>query len=217
MPAWELSGWWRRVGALVIDTILLSIVAGLIGVVAALVTASGFTRSDGELSGAFVLPLVVSAILVVPTIYYCWMMPATNGQTVGKQALGIRVVREDGGPITAGFAFMRQILVINIFFGLVLGFFLFGLPQLIDYLWPLWDSKNQALHDKAVKSRVVLASQVPPPVIDERSLQPYFEPTATPQQPFPQAPPAPPQPGGASTPYTPPPGFENPVPDDDKR
>jgi uncharacterized RDD family membrane protein YckC len=27
----------------------------------------------------------------------------------------------------------------------------------LDYLWPLWDTKNQALHDKVVGSIVVRA------------------------------------------------------------
>lgn len=37
----------------------------------------------------------------------------------------------------------------------VFGFFL--LPVILDYLWPLWDSKNQALHDKVVGSVVIRA------------------------------------------------------------
>ena len=28
--------------------------------------------------------------------------------------------------------------------------------QLIDYLWPLWDGKNQRLIDKVLKTRVVV-------------------------------------------------------------
>ena len=30
-----------------------------------------------------------------------------------------------------------------------------GIYQLLDGLWPLWDSKRQALHDKASKTNVV--------------------------------------------------------------
>ena len=36
--------------------------------------------------------------------------------------------------------------------------FLFGiftLPLILDYLWPLWDDRNQTLHDKAVSTVVV--------------------------------------------------------------
>ena len=36
-------------------------------------------------------------------------------------------------------------------------FGVFVIPVLLDYLWPLWDQKNQALHDKVVSSVVVRA------------------------------------------------------------
>ena len=32
-----------------------------------------------------------------------------NGQTLGKQAAGIRVVRDDGRPIRLGFAVLREV------------------------------------------------------------------------------------------------------------
>lgn len=242
VPTWELSGWWRRVGAYIIDAILIGLVSGAIVAIAMLASGAELLNAKDELSGTFVLLIMIVGYFAMPTIYYCWMMSATDGQTLGKKALDIRVVREDGLAVDAWFAFKRQILVINIFFGMILGFFLFGLPQLIDYLWPLWDAKNQALHDKVVKSRVVKAAQVIP---TEGAQQPYFTPgeeqpspqpaggqpyygqlPPTGEAPFPQgtvapppppsAPPPPPAPGGASTPYTPPPGFENPVPEDDK-
>ena len=43
-------------------------------------------------------------------------------------------------------------------------------------LWPLWDEKNQALHDKIVKSRVVLAVEVS----DHGIAIPPAQPVATP-------------------------------------
>jgi uncharacterized RDD family membrane protein YckC len=36
-------------------------------------------------------------------------------------------------------------------------FGIFYIPALLDYLWPLWDKRNQALHDKVVNSIVVRA------------------------------------------------------------
>lgn len=251
-PTWELSGWWRRVGASVIDALILT-AASAIPLVIFIFAFVDFDSPDEPFSDSAIdgigLAGVFLMLLLIPTVYYCWMMSATNGQTVGKQALNIRVVREDGQAVTAVFAFIRQILVINILFGFILGFFFFGLPQLVDYLWPLWDSKNQALHDKIVKSRVVMAEQVVPDQYGPPPPQPYFTPgqqgppvppapgqpyygqyppqPGQSQAPFPQgnpappppppsAPPPPPPPGGTSTPYTPPPGFDNPVPDDDK-
>jgi hypothetical protein len=34
-------------------------------------------------------------------------------------------------------------------------FILFVVPWVIDMLWPLWDPRNQTLHDKVVNSVVV--------------------------------------------------------------
>ena len=36
-------------------------------------------------------------------------------------------------------------------FGVIAGSFTFGLAPLIDYLWPLWDEENRALHDMVVE------------------------------------------------------------------
>ena len=77
-----------------------------------------------------------------------------NGQTWAKQWLGIRVIREDGHPVTAGTAFIRDVLMQSLVFGLV-GSFIFNLPTILDGLWPLWDDRNQALHDKVANTFVV--------------------------------------------------------------
>jgi uncharacterized RDD family membrane protein YckC len=212
-PVWELSGWWRRVGASVIDGIVIWLPIGIVFTI--LEETAGF-------------PQVISYVcqFLVASAYYMYLMPAWNGQTVGKRATSIRVVREDGQPIDAKFAFVRQILVIGILFDTI-GLLFLLIPTILNYLWPLWDDNHQALHDKIVKSRVVRADPVsdpgtlqaasqhtpPPPVpapIPNAPDAPVF-PTAPP----PPAPPSPPTPGGTSTPYTPPPGFDNPVPDDD--
>lgn len=225
VPVWELSGWWRRVGALVIDSLLIGLPAFVLGAVLVIalsvddlanITASDFTNMQYVASGITV---------VAAAIYYCLMMPATNGQTVGKQVTGIRVVREDGAQMNASFAFLRQILVIQVLFGW-LGAFLLYVPTVLNYLWPLWDSGNQALHDKIVKSRVVIAESVgtaepPPPVATGLVAPAPFPqaPSAAPAPPAPPAqpaPPAPPAPTGTAVPYEPPAQFENPVPEDEK-
>ena len=51
---------------------------------------------------------------------------------------------DTGAPIGAGRAIGR-------YFARILS----GLPLLLGYLWPLWDDRQQAFHDKLVNSRVV--------------------------------------------------------------
>jgi uncharacterized RDD family membrane protein YckC len=209
-PVWELSGWWRRVGAVIIDGVVVGFPAGIL--IGLLFPGSDFA-SEGA-SASFHLNTVGTLIyIVVFAVYYMAVMTAWNGQTIGKKATGIRVVREDGGAITPGFAFVRQTLVIQLLFGMVAAILLF-IPTILNYLWPLWDDKHQALHDKIVKSRVVRADPVTDPGGLQQMQQQYTQPPVQPQQPV--APPPPP-PAGGPTPgtYAPPPGFENPVPDDE--
>jgi uncharacterized RDD family membrane protein YckC len=70
-----------------------------------------------------------------------------RGQTLGKRATGIAVRGIDGVFLGVGPAMGRY--AIQIVFGI------FYLPSLLDYLWPLWDDRNQSLHDKVVNSVVV--------------------------------------------------------------
>jgi uncharacterized RDD family membrane protein YckC len=79
-----------------------------------------------------------------------------NGQTLGKQALNIRVARDSGDPVSFGFAAAREVGVKTILLGAigripVAG----GIAGIVWYLWPLWDKTNRAPHDMIVKSHVV--------------------------------------------------------------
>jgi uncharacterized RDD family membrane protein YckC len=99
---------------------------------------------------------VIGAILVVLVISALWllyapvMMARTDGRTVGRIAMGIRVVRAGGQPMTFWFAALREVVVKVLLFS-VLPFIL----HLLDALWPLWDEENRALHDWIVNTRVI--------------------------------------------------------------
>jgi uncharacterized RDD family membrane protein YckC len=68
-----------------------------------------------------------------------------TGYTWGKARVGIRVVREaDGQPMGAWVAGGRWLLHSAI-----------NQACYLDYLWPLWDDKNQTLTDKILSTVVV--------------------------------------------------------------
>jgi uncharacterized RDD family membrane protein YckC len=141
-----LSGWWRRVGAYILDAIFTSIVSW-VGVT--------LIYAGSEATGV----ILVLAGLVVAFFYYPLTMMREgehNGKSLGKQIVAIRVVRDDGQPVTFGFALLREFVVKYLLFSVV-GGFVFGIPWLIDVLWPLWDDENRALHDMIVKSHVLEA------------------------------------------------------------
>jgi uncharacterized RDD family membrane protein YckC len=147
----ELSGWWRRVGAAILDGLILTIPVVLIVLLVVVVAA-------GSDVGAVVTGITASVAYFVAIIFYApYLMKRPgphNGQTWGKQAVGIRVVHDTGEEVTFGFAMLREVAVKYLLFNFVGGFF-FSIPTLINYLWPLWDDQNRCLHDMIVKSHVV--------------------------------------------------------------
>lgn len=213
-PVFELSGWWPRAGALIVDSIIVGAISFGLGLMLGIADVT--TQSNGSGGSAFTsfdLKFTLFSI-VIASIYYCGTMVRSNGQTVGKQATGIRVVREDGEEMTLGFAFVRQILVIQILFNTI-SWIVLWIPGLLNYLWPIWDDNNQALHDKIVKSRVVktdpvMYQQYGPPGQYPPPGQPYAPQPYAPPQPY-GAPPVAPPPGQPYAPPTPPPGQAPPV------
>ena len=94
-------------------------------------------------------------LALVALLYAPALMARTNGQTLGRMALGIRVVRANGRPVDFGYAMLREVAVKALLFGIA-GGATGGLAQLADYLWPLWDEENRALHDMIVDTRVIV-------------------------------------------------------------
>ena len=163
-----LASWHRRAAAWILDTlIVVAITAGLAAVLVPLIIATDSTSfsigdigSSGYDFGALALKILVASLvaLLAGTFYYCLTMArrgSHNGQTLGKQIFNITVIREDGKQVGLWFAFVRQILVMNILFGKIGGPQFLYIPWAVNYLWPLWDPGNQALHDKIVHSRVI--------------------------------------------------------------
>jgi uncharacterized RDD family membrane protein YckC len=71
----------------------------------ALVTVSS---ADGALQHVALIGSLVVVFLVYPTT----VETLTHGKSVGKLALGLRVVRDDGGTVTAQQAFVRALIAI---------------------------------------------------------------------------------------------------------
>jgi uncharacterized RDD family membrane protein YckC len=120
--------------------IIFSAVAGNQPAVNVNAGASGVPGADWE---------ALALSLLVALAYFAFLDGSRRGQTVGKMALGIAVrdVRT-GAPVGAGRALVRRFLFFLTYLGFV---FLF----VLNALWPLWDPRRQALHDKPVSSCVV--------------------------------------------------------------
>ena len=147
------AGWGPRVGAALLDGL---IVWGLILVVM-------FVAAMASLMTGMSLNRPVSLLLMLATACaYCigtmTRVGEHNGQTLGKQAAGLRVVRDDGQPLTAGAVATREVLLKGL-----LGYGTFGIGFVIDSLWPIGDRSKRALHDYPVHTHVIELLPAAPP------------------------------------------------------
>jgi uncharacterized RDD family membrane protein YckC len=152
-----LAGWWSRVGAQLIDGLIIGF-GGLLLLIAITAPFSiGFFADEdvGVVSVIVGLMFAVLCVSIVALLYAPALMARTNGKTLGRMALGIRVVRAKGQPITFGFAMLREVIVKALLFGIASSLTA-GLASLLDVLWPLWDEENRALHDFIVDTRTIV-------------------------------------------------------------
>jgi uncharacterized RDD family membrane protein YckC len=153
-----LASWWSRVCAALIDSVIIGVGSLVLLIALTAPFSIGFFGGDdvGFVSIVVGLLFATLCVTVVAFIYAPAMMARTNGQTLGRMVVGIRVVRAKGQPMSFGFAMLREVAVKALLFGIASSL-TFGLATLLDVLWPLWDEENRALHDFIVDTRVIRA------------------------------------------------------------
>jgi uncharacterized RDD family membrane protein YckC len=112
----DYAGWWQRVGALTLDSLVIIAMAALAAALGYLL-AGVAGAVVGYVLGGFGGPIVYTGYL---------HSHHGQGQTLGKRAAGIAVRGIDGGFLGVGPAMGRY--AIQIVFGI------FYLPALLDYL-----------------------------------------------------------------------------------
>lgn len=116
-------------------------------------STDGSTTTLEGINGAGFAVLALGFLLSL--VFQLWNRGARQGKTgqsLGKKITNIQVVDErTGQPAGTGAGLGR--FGIEFVFGIVNSFV--GVLSLIDLLWPLWDDKKQALHDKVVHTVVV--------------------------------------------------------------
>lgn len=133
---YELAGLVDRFAATLIDNVLLF--------VPLTIAASVISASADHLA----MPFLRFALVAIPVAYYWYFWTRRDGQTPGKFALGIRVIKADGGEISDVDAVIRAV-------GYQVSSMLFGL----GFIWALFDKNNQAWHDKMARTYVVRSSK----------------------------------------------------------
>ncbi len=107
-------------------------------------------HDPGKTGGSLAFYAIVATVASLYAPLLMARRGARNGQTLGKQLVGIRVVRTDGAPVGFWLGVLRTVVAQQLLIGLT-----FYLYAVVDYLWPLRDPQNQALHDKIARTWVV--------------------------------------------------------------
>ena len=136
-----LASWGRRAGGWVVDLLVY-----LAAFIATFVFAVASESSDTGVNA--VAGLLFFVVWFLGPSLYAWLMVGAWGQTLGKMAVGIRVVQStDAGRVSYVRALGRAAST------WMLGLLVLPIP--LAYLWPLWDRRNQTLYDKMAGTIVV--------------------------------------------------------------
>src|SRR6266545_4020465 len=110
---YDIAGIGSRGAAAIIDTVIqlaaLFVILAAIGATALIGSVLNVGR-DGPGAALLLLALYVLAVFAVTFGYYMLFEIVWSGQTPGKRALGVRVIRENGYPIRPVDAVIRNLV-----------------------------------------------------------------------------------------------------------
>ena len=137
------AGFWSRLGAQVLDGLIVGIPAYAIFFAVFSVALNAMQRQATPPNALLLLAAYVPFYLF-PILYEALMLTLKDGQTVGKMALRLRVVRPDGSRISAAQAWGRAVM------RLVLGCLV-----VVDVIPYFFTDEKTTLHDIVAGTRVV--------------------------------------------------------------
>jgi uncharacterized RDD family membrane protein YckC len=152
----DFAGPWRRFAAQLVDGLLFLIPSVLLffsGLLYSFAPRFGpqprgadFARLGIREQNGVWLPLLFTIFLMFSVVVYEALMLTARGQTLGKMALGVKVVTAQGGDIRAGQAWARALSrsVMSALYGL--GF--------VDQLF-IFTARRRTLHDRLARTVVV--------------------------------------------------------------
>jgi uncharacterized RDD family membrane protein YckC len=131
----------RRFAAMWIDRVIFTVTGIAVILIGTLFQKTGGGDSD-VLIGAMVAGV---SVIFIGFIIYEALMLSRRGQTLGKMALKIKVVRPDGSPITTGQAWGRSLLR-----GIMV-----HVLSLLNYIPAMATKEKTCIHDLVAGTRVV--------------------------------------------------------------
>jgi uncharacterized RDD family membrane protein YckC len=158
-PVFRYAGFWIRVVASLIDGIILGVAGSAVQLLLLGSALGPFTRMRqdlppdealaalGAMMGTLALSLLIGTAIGAS---YEGFFISRIGATPGKMALGLKVVRPDGGPVSFGRAVGR-------YFAKSLSLMILG----IGYIMVGFDSQKRGMHDMICDTRVIKVDSLP--------------------------------------------------------
>lgn len=148
------GGFWIRFLARIIDVILLGVINAIVRFPLMLMFGLGTMGmgglgrgpGDGVIFGPAMMGVMgLSALIGIAlgAAYEVYFLSA-HGATPGKMALGLRVIRPDGEPISPMLALGRHFAL-----------WISGIILMIGYIMAAFDPEKRALHDRICETRVI--------------------------------------------------------------
>ena len=144
------AGFWKRFAAYSIDSFVVGIISYAVmfffGIVAAVGIGASASSDNPFASGAGIalMGMLYLVALAVPVVYFAWMHSSSHQASLGKMAIGIKVIRSDGGRI----GFWRGV-------GRIFATFLSAIILYIGFIMAGFTERKQALHDMVCDTLVV--------------------------------------------------------------
>jgi uncharacterized RDD family membrane protein YckC len=129
----DIAGAGKRILGYIVDAFILYFVNMVIGFVI------GFSMAAASRGAASAAPLLGALAGIFVTVIYDALFVAARGQTLGKMAMTVKVVSEDGTPVRTGQAWGR------------------AFAKLIPFacLVALFNDERKGIHDMLAHTRVV--------------------------------------------------------------
>ncbi|MFI5000403.1 MAG: RDD family protein [Reyranellales bacterium] len=143
------AGFWIRFVAYMIDSLILGVAAGIIiGIVVGIAVLSGGSNNEDRNLVTVIVGAVigVALMIVIGWLYEALLTSSPKGATLGKQAVGVRIVRADGTQLSFGRATARYFLKAMI---------TPMVPFAIGYLLAAFTAGKRALHDFMADTLVI--------------------------------------------------------------
>lgn len=146
-PQTRYGGFWRRLGAFVIDLAMIFLLCAVMSAMAYVAYKVGLAAHNRGVSLGNASPLVVLltvAGLVLTTAYFV-VFHGMDGQTIGKLVFRLRVVGANQQRISYRRALLRWLGTVG-----------FGMASIgLSLLWILWSREKRGWHDFLARTWVI--------------------------------------------------------------